>query len=178
VAATRDRIFAVGRSNQGQGAFLILASSETDGSGATQVSLPPVEERARADEFSVQGQETEVRVTADTVRPFDLAVLPGSDRVAVLVYAEFHGDAVWYGDIFPTLVIPELALTTYEYQLLDAATGVALQRLRTFCQADAVLQPGDPEPIVQDMSCTRNAGQDVSPYFFIPSHVAVLYGDR
>lgn len=181
VAATRDRVFAVGRSNQGQGAFLILASASPDGTGATQVSLPVTEERARADEFSETGQDTEVRVTADQVLPRDFAVLPDGDRVAILIDAEFHGNEVWYTEpVFgiDILIIPEISMVTNEYQLLDASTGVALQRLRTYCNVDEIPSPSGETPVVESLSCTRNAGQDVSPYSFIPTHVAVTYGDR
>jgi hypothetical protein len=106
---------------------------------------------------------------ADQVRPVDLAVLPDGSRLAVIWTGEYN--TVRFGD---GGLLASLTVTTSEYQLLDSATGVPLQRLRTFCDGFSM-----PDGAVSMFACIEQPGQDSLPGDgYVPTHLAVLFGGR
>jgi hypothetical protein len=172
IAVAGGRVWTIGHVDGEGTGHLEIAHAALDGSGVTRLALPVAEERARADEFSEESQSAEVRIKADLVAAYDLAVLPDSSRIAVLVLSTYDSDPT--GDFFGSPIIPGLQMVTTEYQLLDAATGTAFQRLRTHCSLTVL----DPDAFLTDFSCTSTPGQDQSAEDFIAGNVAVLYGDR
>jgi DNA-binding beta-propeller fold protein YncE len=174
VAVASGRIFTVGRKLQAGASRLVLASVSVNGVGATMVELPVPEERALSTEFDTNGQAAEIRIGADGVRAVDLAVLPDGARVAVLATAEYHSNKTGNpGPIPVESLIPAIDIETWEYQLLDVATGTPLQRLRTSCTIDWTHTS-----LLDNFTCTRAPGQDLSATAFKPARIAVLYGDR
>jgi hypothetical protein len=196
VVATNGRIWALGavdakvvlvpdptgpqgatRPDTDGSAHLVLVSADASGGTATSISLPIPEELAKGTDIGldeIPGQSAEVRMGADAVRPVDLAVLPDGSRLAVLWNASY--DSIFFGEA-PLIgtVISTLTLTTSEYQLLDAATGAPLQRLRTRCNGEVV----EPDGFLKGFECVQSPGQDVlDPPGYAPKHVAVLFGER
>jgi hypothetical protein len=158
-------------------AHLVLVTADELSGTSTAISLPIPEELAKGTDIGldeVPGQSAEVRMGADAVRPVDLAVLPDGSRLAVLWNASY--DSIFFGDApFIGTVISTLTLTTSEYQLLDAATGAPLQRLRTRCNGEVV----QPDGFLKGFVCVQSPGQDVlGGTGYAPKHVAVLFGER
>jgi hypothetical protein len=109
---------------------------------------------------------------ADRVVPKDLAVLPDGSRLVVLWQGSY--DTVAFGDFAGNTLVSTITLTTSEYQLLDAATGAPLQRLRTNCEG-LVRTDG----LLENFACIQSPGQDVVlGQGYTPAHVAVLFGSR
>jgi hypothetical protein len=153
-------------------AHMVLVSKNLDGGQASMIQLPVAEEAAKGLGFGlddVPGQSAEVRMGADQVRPLDLAVLPDGSRLAVIWKGEY--ETVRFGD---GGLLASLTLTTAEYQLLDSATGVPLQRLRTFCDGFSMS-----DGAVSMFACVEQPGQDSLPdEGYVPTHLAVLFGGR
>ncbi len=173
VAIDAGRVWGVGAqpSAGATGAFHLLGSVEIDGTGATMIELPSSEERAVANDFSGQGQFAEMRMNADGLVAIDLAVLPGGEHVGILSIGAYHGEE--QGDPFFGAIIPEMDLTAFEYLLVDTASGVPVQRVRTRC--DLVWANN---AFLDDFSCSQAPGQDVVSPAFIPEQLSVLYGVR
>jgi hypothetical protein len=178
VAASRGRIWAMG-SSPGTGS-LVLASIGFGGDDMTSVVLPAAEQSARTSDLSEPGQSAEVRITADTIRAIDMAVLPDGQRVALVSYAQYHSDEIdRFLGFSPVIVFPAIDVQTNEYMLIDARGGGVLQRMRTTCNLTTSASDWGPELIdPASWQCGTNPGQDVSGEAFSPTHVAVLYGDR
>jgi hypothetical protein len=178
VAAQNGRVWAMGRANAGSGAHLVIGSVRLDGTDGTVIDLPAAEERAKTDVLSDPGQSGEVRIDADTIHALDLAVLPDGERIAFLQRAYFFAAEIdGYVGFTPAILLPQIEITTYEYQLVDANTGAPIQRLRTYCTLTTTASDWGPL-LLEDFECTENAGQDVAAVPYLPRHVAVLYGDR
>jgi hypothetical protein len=157
-------------------AHLVLFTSDGDGKGGGSIALPVPEELAQSIDLGlgeVPGQSAEVRMGADKVRALDLAVLPDGSRLVVLWNGSY--DTIFFGDgPLGQPVVATLTLTTSEYQLLDAATGTPLQRLRTRCKG--VVQN---DGALQKFLCVQSPGQDdIIGDGYAPTHVAVLFGER
>lgn len=171
VAISAGRAWTMGHVTAPGSARLILGSVGIDGAAPSTIELDIAEERARSNEFSSPGQSAEVRVTADLVVAYDLAVLPDQAHVAVLLGATYHSDQA--GDFLGTPIIPAIDIVTYEVQVLDVATAIPLQRMRTWCDISWA-----DNAILFDFSCTNAPGQDQAQPPYIPAHVAALYGER
>lgn len=171
VAVARGRVFTMGHVDAPGAAHLIFASVGLDGSNPAMLQLAVPEERAKSNDFTASGQAAEVRMAADTAMAYDLAVLPDGGRVAALVLSSYHSTPM--GDLLGSPIIPAIDVVTVEYQLIDAETGTALQRMRGACQID-----WRHDAFLDDFSCTQASGQDQANPAFVPTTVAVLYGDR
>lgn len=177
VAVQGGRVWAVGATPQvtGMPAYLSVSSARLDGSDEVRVALPAMEERAQVEDLMEPGQSAEIRIGADDVVALDMAVVPGGNHVAVLSEGFYHGTEMILNDPFfgPIRIIPEMTITTYEYLLVDIATGGFVQRVRTWCDLKVLS-----DTFLQDFRCTRAAGQDAAGSAFRPQHINVLYGSR
>jgi hypothetical protein len=172
VAIARDRVWIMGH-RDGEGAHLNLASLPLFGAGEmTLRDLPTLEERATALQLEQTGQGGLVQVTADGSAASDIVVLPDGEHVAMLVAAiydtEPSGDA---GGGQP--ILPGIFMVTYEYQLVELATGLGAQRLRTTCSLS-----WETGALLDDFACALAPGQDQTAASFTPTDLAVIYGAR
>jgi hypothetical protein len=169
VTVSAGRIVTVGQFQDASGAHLVLASIGLDETNPTRVTLPALEERARANPYTQGGQSAEVRIAADLAVAQAVAVAPDGVHVAVVVEAFYHANES--GRFFGSPVIPAIDMTTHEYQLIDMGTGLPIQRYRTNCDLrwanDAVLN---------DFSCTSEPGQKVAKTPFVSTTITALYG--
>jgi len=177
IAIVNDRVWSVGvqPSSGTTGARLIVGAVGFDRTGVTVLELPEAEERALSRDFTGPGQFAELAMNADALFPLDLAVLPGEGHVAVLTRGFYHGNEV-VGTILgiPTLIVPEMTITAFEYQLIDAGSGTPVQRVRTMCDLD-----WSHDAYLDDFACTTVPGQDIVPNpEFAPRHLSVLNGAR
>ncbi|MBI4510749.1 MAG: hypothetical protein HY698_14030 [Deltaproteobacteria bacterium] len=172
VAIQGRRAWAAGQV-PGPNAHLVLASIGLDGGGKQVLDLPVPEERAKSNELrlSQEGQVAEIRMTADWVMAYDLAVLPGGAHVAILVHAKYRAETS--GQVFGMPIIPQMDVETREYQLVDTKAGVPIQRMRAACDISLT-----GIAILSDFECTLTPGQDVARPPYNPTHVAVLFGER
>lgn len=171
LSLARGRLWAMGHID-GEFAHLILASSLVDGSDRKVLDLPTLEERAVATALVGPGQDGLIRMTADLASASEMTVLPDGEHVAILVTAVYltdsSGDA---GNGQP--ILPVVQMVTYEYQLVQLATGLPAQRLRTTCAIS-----WDPGALLDDFACARAPGQDVSVVDFVPRRITALFGAR
>jgi hypothetical protein len=173
LAVERNRLWATGSLTSSQeGARIVLASVDLDGSNAQTVKLPPKAEVMTYD-FDTKG-ELSINMHADTLVALDLAVLPGAQTVAMITRMDSHraprNDGI-------TEVIPEMDAVIHDIVLADTATGSIIQRIRASCTLD------DHEPnqaefpswscIVIDGSAEAPAGGEM-----IPAAIGALYGGR
>jgi hypothetical protein len=178
VAVIGSRVWGAGRDMQ-NGAHLVVASANVDGSAPAHVDLPLTQELAKSNDLTEAGQVTEVRLDADQVDGYSLSVLPDGQRVSLLVHATYHAAPIvrpveFNGVIFDETIVPSLSMETYEYQLIDVTTGVATQRLRTSCSIDWAHNTA----VLDDWSCASALGQNTTDTDFIAGEVTVLYGAR
>jgi len=171
IAVARDRLWMMGHID-GPDAHLILASVPLEGGDLVELDMPTLEERALAVDLAGPGQGGLIQVTADLASAFDMVVLPDDEHVAILVAAVYltdpSGDA---GGGQP--ILPGITMVTYEYQLVELATGLGAQRLRTYCSLS-----WDAGALLDDFACALAPGQDQAPTSFQPSDLAALYGAR
>jgi hypothetical protein len=172
VTIADDKLWAMGHLD-GEMAHLILASVPLDGDGEPELlDLPTLEERADAPEFDETGQGASLQITADLASAYDLAILPDGEHVAILVAAVYISMPV--GDAgFGVPILPEVTMITYEYQLVQLATGLGAQRLRTSCTIE-----WEHDAVIDDFRCGRAPGQDESAVTFVPAGLTALYGSR
>jgi hypothetical protein len=179
VAVLDGRVWGVGSQTpspqQELGARLVLVSDGYFGGAPTMVELPEGEESAVSVDFSGSGQRAVQQLDADRIRARDLAVLPGSEQLALLVQADFDGAET--GNIFGQPIIPRMEMTTIEYVLVSSASGTYAQRARTYCDLAWESNPLNP-PVLDNFECTQAPGQDVTSVEFVPGTLTVLYGAR
>ena len=167
VAVSRDRVWSIGTkpSVDDAGAEYVLASVIPDnGEEPTMMALGTVQERVEIG-AGEPGDQLSRLLSADEAAAFHLVALPGSDYVAALALATYDG-----GGLPP--FVSNLDLTTWNYMLIDTATGAIVQRVRTQC----LLETGGIG--FDDWECSLLAGQDQSERAFIPVGIAALYGAR
>jgi hypothetical protein len=151
-------------------AWLVLGS--WDGLTARVEPLPPVIERVVARRIDYPDQAVTQELHANAVVADDLVILPGG-QLALLTSVELRGDALVYG-LFG-IVVPQLDVTTREYWLLDAATRVLTQRVRTRCTI--VHGRCDTDLGLCEWDCLP----DIAPPLvaeFTPTGIAGLFGAR
>jgi hypothetical protein len=179
IAAHEGRVFGLGNRPPNPsarlGSRLVLAAVNVDGSDATEVELPEAEERAVTNDFSGQGQLAVQQIDADSIRGRDLAVVPGSEHVAVIQTASFN--ATEEGNFLGAPVIPAIMMESDEFLLVNTATGTLSQRVRTRCYLAWESDPFNP-PFLDSWSCTQAPGQETTTTEFVPTSVAVLFGAR
>jgi hypothetical protein len=172
VAILDDRVWGLGAQPAQSGAYLVVSTIELGGGGAAVLELAPSEERALTRDFTDEGQNAELRMTADALFPLELAVLPGGEHVGILSRAYYHGEPEV--DIIFGTIIPEMTINAWEYLLVDASTGAPVQRVRTKC--DLNWERG---AFLDDWVCTQAPGQVVvSGMGYEPDHLSVLNGAR
>jgi len=171
VTIADGKLWAMGHVD-GEAAHLILASVPLAGGEPSLLDLPTLEERADAPEFDAPGQGASIQVTADLASAFDLAVLPDGEHVAILVAAIYFTEEV--GDAgFGVPILPAVTMITYEYQLVQLATGLGAQRLRMSCEIE-----WEPGAVIDEFRCGQAPGQDLAAQPFIPAGLTALYGSR
>ncbi len=177
VAVFDDRVWAVGTEPPAGNLpwRLMLVSARDDGTGETRVELPQIQESARSDDFTGNGQAAEQRMDADSLEAYDLAVTPGADHLAILVWEWFQASEM--GSFLGQPIIPAMTLESREYLLVNALTTAIVQRVRTSCDLQWESDPFNP-PVLDSWSCTQDSGQDVSSEAYNPKHVSILYGSR
>jgi len=171
LAVAGQRLWIMGHVD-GEGAHMSLASRPLAGGELTELELPTLEERALAVELEQTGQGGLIRLTADASSAFDMVVLPDGEHVATLVAAIYFGDPA--GDAGGGQpIVPGMQMITFEYQLIELATGLSAQRLRTSCELR-----WDPGALLDDFRCALAPGQDQTTAQFAPTDLAVIYGAR
>ncbi|HTM21307.1 MAG TPA: hypothetical protein VL172_12390, partial [Kofleriaceae bacterium] len=171
LAVARGTLWVMGHVD-GEGAHMTLHMLPLDGGLESVLELPTLEERALAVQLEQTGQGGLIRLTADASSAFDMVVLPDGEHVAILVAALYFGDAA--GDAGGGQpIVPAMQMITFEYQLIDLATGLSAQRLRTSCDLS-----WDPGALLDDFTCALAPGQDQTNASFSPTDLAVIYGAR
>ncbi len=171
LAVAGPRLWIMGHVD-GEGAHMSLASRPLAGGELSVLELPTLEERALAVELEQTGQGGLIRLTADASSAFDMVVLPDGEHVATLVAAIYFGEPA--GDAGGGQpIVPAMQMVTFEYQLIELATGLSAQRLRTSCDLQ-----WDPGALLDDFRCALAPGQDQTDTQFAPTDLAVIYGAR
>jgi hypothetical protein len=172
-----SRVWAVGTAppTGNEGARLVVVSIGIDGQNQARTEMQPSEERARSRDFDEPGQAAEQRIGADALIAFEIAVAPGGDHLALLVWGYYHGTES--GSLLGQPVIPEMQMVTNEYILLEAGSAAIVQRVRSSCDIEWVSDPFNP-PVLDDWVCSQAVNQDVATSPFEPKHISVLYGAR
>jgi hypothetical protein len=175
VAILDDRVWAVGTAPAAgpDAAQVLLVSIGIDGTGEKRNTLPALQERMVSPDFSTQGQVAINNLNADEAWAYELAVVPGADQVALLLWSYYHGFEV--GEFFGSPIIPEMWAETYEYFLINAADAGVAQRVRTWCDLD---WDRNSFPVIDDWQCGQAPDQDVSEQPYVPTRLSVLYGAR
>jgi hypothetical protein len=179
VAVAGGRVWASGRVVARDGAHNVLVSADLSGANRSRIDFPPSEAKVQSDDLTEPGQSQEARLTADDVDPYDLAVLPDGAHVVVLSYGRYHADevvrtVVVLGIESDEVIVPALDAETWEYVLVDATSGAAVQRMRTRCTVE--WEAG--VAFLDNWSCARGPDEDSSAQSFEPTHIGVLYGER
>jgi hypothetical protein len=78
-----------------------------------------------------------------------LEVGAGGDYVALTLASTYHGDAVFAANF------PEMDIEAEELRVLDASSGAAVERYRSWCDGVLLIQSGD----IQDWACATQSGQ-------------------
>jgi hypothetical protein len=141
-----------------------LASGET-----RVVELPALQERAVSLDFDDTNQRVEMVADADAVTAIDLAVIPGSERVAVITASRYEIEAV--ADEFFEL-IPDMDLTGWELQVIDGG-GTLVQRVRSLCDLDVEIESNT---VLIDWRCGVAPGQVIPALEFEPRGLDGLFG--
>lgn len=175
VAILDDRVWGIGTEPAAgpSAARVEMVSIGIDGSGEKRNTLPALQERMVSPGFSDQGQLAINNLNADEAWVYELAVAPGADQVALLIWSYYHGYEV--GEFFGSPIIPEMWVETYEYFLINASDAGVAQRVRTWCELD---WDRDAFPVIDDWECGQAPDQDVSRTPYEPRRLAVLYGAR
>lgn len=177
VAILDDRVWAVGTAAAAgpNAAQVLMVSIGIDGTGEKRNTLPALQERMVSPSFSTEGQLAINNLNADEAWVYDLAVVPGADQIALLIWSYYHGFEV--GSFLGSPIIPEMWAETYEYFLVNAADAGIAQRVRTWCDLEIEIDPFNP-PVIDDWECGVAPDQDVSAKAYVPSRLSVLYGAR
>ncbi len=151
VAVFDDRVWGVGTA-PASGSVpqrLMVVSARDDGTGETRVELPQIQESARSNDFTGNGQAAEQRMDADALEAYDLAVTPGADHLAILVWEWF--EAQEEGSFLGQPIIPAMTLESREYLLVNAfdhgARPAGSYQLRP-AVAERPVQPAHPRRLV------------------------------
>ena len=78
-----------------------------------------------------------------------LEVGAGGDYVAVTLASTYHGDAVFQANF------PQMDVEAEELRVLDASSGAAVERYRSWCDGVLLIQSGD----IPDWACATQTGQ-------------------
>jgi len=174
VAILDGRVWSAGAqpATADQGAFHVLGSVRLDGSNASVVAMPVAQEVARSLNFDDPGQSAEIRIDADDLVVLDMAVLPGAEHIALLSRGAYRGTP--QGNLIFGPIIPAMTLDAWEYLLVDAASGVSVQRVRTRCDLTWAHNA-----FLDQFECATVPGQQLATgASYAPTHVAVLGGAR
>lgn len=166
VAVQGARVVAAGVARNGGLATIELLSANLDGTDENRIALPQRQERGVLDDTDPT-ETIEIVIDADDVFPYDLAAAPDGQHVSLLAEAYHHAN--------DTGITPETEIDTYEYMLVDTASGAVVHRVRSYCLVRVAFNPFAIPP-----ECTDTPGQDAIPdaQMYVPFHLSVLYGDR
>ena len=78
-----------------------------------------------------------------------LEVGAGGDYVALTLAAQYHGDAVYAANF------PQMDIESEEMRVLDASSGAAVERYRSWCDGVLLIATGD----IPDWACATQTGQ-------------------
>ena len=78
-----------------------------------------------------------------------LEVGAGGDYVALSIAAQYHGDAVFAANF------PQMDIESEELRVLDASSGAAVERYRSWCDGVLLISAGD----IPDWGCATQTGQ-------------------
>lgn len=78
-----------------------------------------------------------------------LEVGAGGDYVALTLASQYHGDAVFQANF------PQMDVEAEELRVLDASSGAAIERYRSWCDGVLLIQTGD----IPDWACATQTGQ-------------------
>jgi hypothetical protein len=180
VAVQHETLWAAGsqapsmQNGQPVGAYIVLASINTDGMSSNTTDLPPKAEIMQYDDDSSFTFARTMR--ADTEVPIDLAVLPTGDQVALIARMDSHQDAL-YDEGTGQKAVPQMDVTVDDVVLVDPTT-TALTRIRTNCDLTVTGSSGSEFP---DWSCqpATDGGALTPPGGqYTPSSVDAVYGSR
>lgn len=184
VAIEGGRVWGAGSSTAPlTGASVIrIASRDLYNDDETQITLAALETSVLsvdiADSEPDGDRNVEQRLRADATGLIDLAILPGSDQVAVVTAAAYHESSFYVlVNGFPRLFIPEMEVVTREYLLIDAATAAFVQRIRTSCVI-TTFPPPDEDPVLRSWDCVVPPGADETAVPFLPTTAVALLGSR
>jgi len=181
VAAHDGQVWAIGHDLQTASASQVpdgiidawLVLGRASGAGDAVVEpLTPVVERVVAVNIDFPDQSVTQEIHANEVDADDLAILPGG-QLALLTRVVLRSEALTQG-LFG-IVVPQLDVDTHEYWLLDTATRVVTQRVRTQCTV--VEGQCDTDFGLCDWDCLPDI---VTPAVgaFTPTGVTALFGAR
>lgn len=158
----------------GSEAELTLLSFNLAGELQTQVKLPPLVLNVEARGFSDVGQEATLKVAADGLHAYDLAIAPGAGSIAVLVEGSYRTSP----NLDPSsgdLILPGLSIDTVEYLLIDLATLGPVQHEVSRCD----LRVLDTGALISDLRCPDASDVKLnSALDQAPQGLSILYGTR
>lgn len=173
VAIHDGMLTAAGNTAVDGGVAIALVTLDLMMAGAEPVviELPALKERAVSRDLDESGQSVEVVAGADDAAVVDMAVVPGTDRIALVSLALFNIEATIDSGFEVT---PDMQLLTWEYQVVDSG-GAVVQRVRTRCDLEVEI---DINTIFTEWECGRGDNQAVAAVEFEPLTLNVLFGSR
>ncbi len=174
VAVEGVRLWAAGSSPSAtDGAQIILASEQLDGTDPQTVKLTPKTEIMTFD--GDPDGEFAIDLHADTEVALDLTVLPGAQTVALIARMDSTRPPRVTDDFQMTEVIPQMTAVVHDIVLADTKTG-AIRRIRSKCQLTV---PTNNQAEFPDWSCAGvSAAETPAGGEMIPAAVSALYGGR
>lgn len=100
-----------------------------------------------------------------------LEVGAGGDYVAVTLASQYHGDAVFAANF------PQMDVEAEELRVLDASSGAAVERYRSWCDGVLLIQAGD----IPDWACATQSGESAptnTMYEHKISSMTFLFGKK
>lgn len=152
------------------GGYVQLVAIDPVGGTRRQIDLPA--QSQVLSNLDDPANELSNILQADLVQPLDLAVLPANEGVAVLSQMDANTTALGNGI---EEYIPAMAVTVYDMQLVDVATGSVSQRIRLACDAE---YDGSNATFGEWQCAAPVAGTAPRGGEFHPTALGALYGAR
>lgn len=154
-----------------EGARLVVQSISFDGERPIVLEIPGRRETIIDIEDDAR-QHAQVLKAMGAV-PIDLVTLPGGQYLAVQMESRYYIASLTSG--FETL-LPCLDVSTSDWLLVDLASASIAQRVRTYCNVDAVGQPA----IFSDWDCDLppEGERNALPLDYQPGSLGALFGAR
>ncbi len=111
------------------------------------------------------------RLSADSAIFNGLEVGAGGDYIAMTLSSTYTGQAI------PAASFPQMTIESQELRVIDAATGAAVQRYRSWCDGTLLIAPGD----ILNWGCATSPGQSAPTNLNLEHRIASMtfqYGKK